>query len=67
MVKSHQFLSGNIGQESSRQYLLDIFNSVILKDVVKRNNIRDVDLLERIISYVISNDGTNARDIGLIL
>ena len=45
-------------QESSRQYLLDIFNSVILKDVVKRNNIRDVDLLERIISYVISNVGT---------
>lgn len=45
-------------QEPSRQYLLDIFNSVILKDVVKRNNIRDVDLLERIISYVISNVGT---------
>lgn len=42
----------------SRQYLRDFFNSVQLKDVVKRNKIRDVDLLERIISYVMANAGT---------
>ncbi|MBE6659593.1 MAG: ATP-binding protein [Ruminococcaceae bacterium] len=44
--------------EPSKQYLTDLFNSVQLKDIVKRNHIRDVDLLERIISYVISNVGT---------
>ena len=44
-------------EEPSYQYLLDLFNSVILKDVVKRNNIRDVDLLERIITYVLANIG----------
>lgn len=43
--------------EPSRQYLLDLFNSVQLKDVMKRNNIRSVDLLERIIAYVMSNVG----------
>ncbi len=42
----------------SRQYLHDLFNSVQLKDIVKRNTIRDVDLLERIIAYVIANVGT---------
>lgn len=42
----------------SKQYLHDLFNSVQLKDIVKRNKIRDVDLLERIIAYVIANVGT---------
>lgn len=41
----------------SRQYLHDLFNSVQLKDIVKRNKIRDVDLLERIIAYVMTNVG----------
>lgn len=44
--------------EPSKQYLQDLFNSVQLKDIVKRNKIRDVDLLERIIAYVIANVGT---------
>ena len=42
----------------SRQYLHDLFNSVQLKDIVRRNKIRDVDLLERIIAYVMANIGT---------
>ena len=45
-------------EEPSRQYLADLFNSVQLKDIVKRNKIRDVDLLERIIAYVMANIGT---------
>ncbi len=45
-------------EEPSRQYLHDLFNSVQLKDIVKRNKIRDVDLLERIIAYVTANVGT---------
>ncbi|MDO4766372.1 MAG: ATP-binding protein [Eubacteriales bacterium] len=44
--------------EPSKQYLYDLFNSVQLKDIVKRNKIRDVDLLERIIAYVMANIGT---------
>ena len=39
------------------QYLRDIYNSVVLKDIVGRNNIRDVDLLERIIQYIFANTG----------
>lgn len=42
----------------SRLYLSDLFNSVLLKDVVKRNRIRDVDLLERIVAYAMAHVGT---------
>lgn len=43
---------------ASSQYLRDLFNSVELKDIVKRNNIRDVDMLERIIAHITTNIGT---------
>ena len=43
--------------EPSKQYLHDLFSSVQLKDILKRNKIRDVDLLERIIAYVMANVG----------
>lgn len=45
-------------EQPSRQYLQDLYNSVVLKDIVKRNSIRDVDLLERIIAYITANIGT---------
>ena len=49
----------NLGyaDEPSKLYLNDLFNSVQLKDIVKRNKVRDVDLLERIIAYVLANIG----------
>jgi predicted AAA+ superfamily ATPase len=31
------------------RYLTDIFNSVLLQDVITRNKIRDIDLLEKIV------------------
>ena len=43
--------------EASMQYLQDLYASIILKDITKRNNIRDTDLLERVINYVIMNIG----------
>lgn len=45
-------------EEPSKQYLTDVYNSVVLNDVVKRNKIRDIDLLTRIVTYVIGNIGT---------
>ncbi len=50
----------------SRQYLTDLFNSVQLKDIVKRNKVRDVDLLERIIAYVMANIGTTFSATSLV-
>jgi len=45
-------------EQPCRQYLQDLYNSVVLKDIVKRNSIREVDLLERIIAYITANIGT---------
>ena len=45
-------------ETACRQYLQDLFNSVELKDIVQRNKVRDVDMLERIIAYVTANIGT---------
>jgi predicted AAA+ superfamily ATPase len=44
-------------EASSRQYLKDIYNSVVLKDILQRGNIREADLLERIMLYLIENIG----------
>lgn len=43
--------------EPLMQYLTDIYNSVLLKDVIKRNNIRDTALLESIALYIMDNIG----------
>lgn len=43
--------------EEKIKYLEDIYNSILLKDIIKRNNIRDIDLLERILAYIIENIG----------
>ena len=45
-------------EQPCRQFLQDLYNSVVLKDIVKRNSIREVDLLERIIAYITANIGT---------
>lgn len=44
-------------ESACKQYLQDVYNSVELKDIVKRNNIRDVDMLERILTYITANIG----------
>ena len=46
-----------LGESDAKQYLRDLYASVVVKDIVKRNKIRDVDLLERIIAYVMANVG----------
>jgi predicted AAA+ superfamily ATPase len=43
--------------EPSMEYLSDIYQSVLIKDVLQRNNMRDVELLQRIIVYVLANVG----------
>lgn len=45
------------GQEPSIKYLEDLLSTILLKDVVKRNNIRDVDLLEHLARYAAAEEG----------
>jgi predicted AAA+ superfamily ATPase len=46
-----------IKSEALRPYLQDIYNSVLLKDVIARNHFRDTELLERIIKFLMDNIG----------
>jgi predicted AAA+ superfamily ATPase len=41
----------------AKKYLGDIYDSIILKDIVIRHNVRDIDLLKRIITYFAANIG----------
>lgn len=44
--------------ESSLSYLRDVFNSIVLKDIVQRHKLRNSDQLERVLSYFMSEIGT---------
>lgn len=46
-----------IDEKSAMQYLIDIYDSIILKDIATRNKIRDIELLKRIIQFFIANIG----------
>lgn len=39
---------------SKKTYLNDIYNSIVIKDIVKRFNIKDIDLLNRIVTYILT-------------
>ena len=39
------------------EYLNDIFNSIFLKDIIERYNIRDASLLRRIVDFILDNAG----------
>ena len=39
---------------SKKTYLSDIYDSIVIKDIVKRFNIKDIDLLNRIVTYILT-------------
>jgi predicted AAA+ superfamily ATPase len=52
-----------------RQYLQSLYSTVLLKDVIVRNSIRDAALLEKIAEYIVDNTGniTTANSISQFL
>jgi len=44
-------------KQSKQTYLEDIFNTIVINDVVERNKISDIDLLKRIIVFLLDNIG----------
>ena len=48
----------NTNSEIERKmYLRDLYNAIILKDIVERNSIKDINLLNRIIQFMMENVG----------
>ena len=50
-------VSEQLPDYTRESYLKDIYNSVILKDIIERNKIRDIELLERTVEYAFQNVG----------
>lgn len=44
-------------EETAGKVVYDIYSSIILRDVVQRNKIRDIELLERVVKYLFDNIG----------
>ena len=44
-----------VSNDAMISYLRDVFNSIVLKDIVKRNNIKNIDLFERVMEYLVTN------------
>jgi predicted AAA+ superfamily ATPase len=47
----------NFDRSASRQYLQELFNSILLKDVVRKNSIRNTDQLNRVVEFALENIG----------
>lgn len=46
-----------LDEQDAREYQQDIYSAVLLKDVVKRNNIRNVAFLENLVQFLADNTG----------
>lgn len=49
----------NFDDEEKIDYLTDIYSTIVLKDIISRNKIRDVVFLERLIKFMIVNTSEN--------
>ena len=43
--------------DNKRLIMMDLYNSIVLKDIIQRNNVQNVDLLDRIMRFVMYNIG----------
>ncbi|MDR2860658.1 MAG: ATP-binding protein [Elusimicrobiota bacterium] len=44
-------------EEDTRKYLQDVYDSIVLRDILSRSNIRDLNLLDNIIQFLLNNVG----------
>lgn len=42
-------------EEGTKAYLSDVFDAIVLKDIVKRNNIKNINLFQRVMEYLVTN------------
>lgn len=42
-------------EDGMKAYLSDVFDSIVLKDIVKRNNIKNINLFGRVMEYLVTN------------
>ena len=50
-------LKMGLDEQDAREYQLDVYHTVLLKDVIMRNNIRNVPFLENLVRFLADNAG----------
>ena len=50
-------LKMGLDEQDAREYQLDVYHTVLLKDVIMRNNIRNVPFLENLVRFLADNTG----------
>ena len=43
--------------DNKKLIIMDLYNSIVLKDIIQRNNVKNIDLLDRIMRFVMYNIG----------
>lgn len=56
----------DLDASATLNYLRDIYNSILLKDIISRYSIRDIELYERIMSYLLANVGNSFSGINVM-
>lgn len=47
----------NYENEEKEKYLYDLYSTIVLNDILYKNKVKDLDLLERLMEFIISNIG----------
>ena len=48
-----------LDEEQTKTYLSDVYNSILIKDIITRFNIKDLDLFNRIVEYIVTRPSQN--------
>ena len=48
-----------LDEEQTKTYLSDVYNSILIKDIITRFNIKDLDLFNRIVEYIVTTPSQN--------
>lgn len=54
------------GENETRTFLQDLYNSVVLRDIVQRTGAKDIDLLNRIMEYLMANPSQTFSSKGIL-
>lgn len=53
-------------EEGTKAYLSDVFDAIVLKDIVKRNNIKNINLFQRVMEYLVTNPSQTFSPVNML-
>lgn len=56
----------DLDASATMNYLHDIYNSILLKDIISRYSVRDIELYERVMAYLLANAGNSFSGVNVM-